>query len=178
MDSRKRKMQILVTRLRFMGDIILTTPLLHALRKPHPEACIVYLAEHPYASLLEHHPAVDEVLVLHKSRAFSQFKLIVKLMRRRFDVAIDPRADHHRVGRLGAPGQFQVKRHGQRLGLGDLHLGRRGRGFGLFVLAGSHGQQQAKRSHLKQCPACPLDAPLMIRSLAHCFPWSTDASLC
>ena len=76
MDSRVSNKHILVSRLRFMGDVILTTPLLHGLRHHFPDARIVYLAEHPYASLLEHHPAVDDILVLNRSNALDSFKLL------------------------------------------------------------------------------------------------------
>ena len=39
-----------------MGDIILTTPTLNALKQVYPGAKITYLAEAPYSDLLLHHP--------------------------------------------------------------------------------------------------------------------------
>jgi len=80
---------ILVSRLRFMGDIILTTPLLAALRRHYPEARIGYLAEAPYHHLLEHHPAVDELYSFRRGDERSQIGLIRRLRRHRWDVAID-----------------------------------------------------------------------------------------
>ena len=80
---------ILVTRLRFMGDVILTTPVLAALRRAYPRASITYLAEWPYITLLEHHPAVDERLALRRDRRFGSAEMIGRLLRRRFDLAID-----------------------------------------------------------------------------------------
>ncbi len=83
------KVKILVSRLRFMGDIILTTPVLNALRQKFPEAQITYLAEKPYASLLENHPDVDEIIALDRNSTSSQIKTIFSLLTRRFDIAID-----------------------------------------------------------------------------------------
>jgi len=81
--------RILVTRLRFMGDIVLTTPLLQALRQARPDAHITYLAEWPYITLLEHHPAVDQTMALHRGKKGGGLAVIGQLMRRRFDTAID-----------------------------------------------------------------------------------------
>ena len=80
---------ILVTRLRFMGDIILTTPLLQVLRTRYPSAHIGYLAESPYHTLLQPHPCVDSLYVLDRHRQLSQLALIRQLRRRKWDLAID-----------------------------------------------------------------------------------------
>ncbi len=80
---------ILVSRLRFMGDIILTTPLLGALRHHFPAAHIGYLAEAPYHQLLEHHPAVDEMYSFQRGGERDQIALIRSLRQQRWDVAID-----------------------------------------------------------------------------------------
>jgi heptosyltransferase-2 len=45
-----------------MGDVILTTPLVRALRARHPEAEIVYLTRPAFAPLVADHPACVEVL--------------------------------------------------------------------------------------------------------------------
>ena len=57
-------MRILVTRLRFLGDIVLSTPLLEVLRERFPDASIEYLATEPHVRVLESHPAVDRLHVL------------------------------------------------------------------------------------------------------------------
>lgn len=56
-------MRFLVTRLRFLGDIVLSTPLLDTLRERYPDARIEYLASEPHVQVLEGHPSVD---VLHR----------------------------------------------------------------------------------------------------------------
>jgi len=80
---------ILVSRLRFMGDVILTTPLLAALRKACPQAHIGYLAESPYAELLRDHPHVDEVFTLTRGGGAAAARLVRALRRVRWDAAID-----------------------------------------------------------------------------------------
>jgi heptosyltransferase-2 len=45
-----------------MGDVILTTPLLRALRQRHPDADIAYLTRPAFVPLLEHHPAQPRIL--------------------------------------------------------------------------------------------------------------------
>ncbi|HPR87111.1 MAG TPA: glycosyltransferase family 9 protein [bacterium] len=80
---------ILVSRLRFMGDIILTTPLLAALRQNFPQARIGFLSETPYDQLLEHHPAVDELYSFRRGDDRDQVALLRSLRRKSWDVAID-----------------------------------------------------------------------------------------
>jgi heptosyltransferase-2 len=53
--------EILVVRFSSIAEILLTTPLLRALRSRHPEARIVVLTEERYASLLRGNPNVDQV---------------------------------------------------------------------------------------------------------------------
>ena len=54
--------RILVTRIRRIGDVILTLPLVDALHERFPDASIDYLAEHGPARAVEGHPAVRHVL--------------------------------------------------------------------------------------------------------------------
>lgn len=82
-------MNILVSRLRFLGDIILTTPLLNGLRQAYPEAHITYLAEEPYIHILDHHPDVDTLLGFARGNTAQEWGIIRHLLTRRFDIAID-----------------------------------------------------------------------------------------
>jgi ADP-heptose:LPS heptosyltransferase len=79
--------RILVSRLRFMGDVILTTPLCRALKRTFPHAQLFYLAETPFATLLEHNPDIDNVLPLDKQQDMS--KMLLEMGRGHFDIAID-----------------------------------------------------------------------------------------
>jgi ADP-heptose:LPS heptosyltransferase len=51
-----------------MGDMLLGTPLLTALRSGYPEARIALLASPDNYGIMEHHPAVDELRVYDKRR--------------------------------------------------------------------------------------------------------------
>ncbi|HWB41659.1 MAG TPA: hypothetical protein VG500_10395, partial [Gemmatimonadales bacterium] len=53
---------VLVVRFSAIGDILLTTPLLRAIRTRHPGARIAVLTKQRYAPLLSHNPHVSEVL--------------------------------------------------------------------------------------------------------------------
>ncbi|HSG27879.1 MAG TPA: hypothetical protein VLA34_05315, partial [Candidatus Krumholzibacterium sp.] len=66
-SKRGRGLRILVTRLRFLGDIIISTAAVACLRKRYPEADIYYLAEVPYAEILEENPDIDGIIRLEKS---------------------------------------------------------------------------------------------------------------
>lgn len=57
---------ILVTRLRFLGDIILTLPAVQALRSAFPGAAIDYLCETPYDQVLKCVDAIRRVHVLRR----------------------------------------------------------------------------------------------------------------
>ncbi len=70
-----------------MGDIILTTPVLRNLKHAFPHARITYLAEQPFAELLQHHPCVDEIISL--DRQGKQMPIFLKLLQTRYDAAID-----------------------------------------------------------------------------------------
>src|SRR4030095_13875904 len=63
MEDPKR---ILVTRIRQIGDVILTLPLVDALRARFPHAEIDYLAEGAPAQAAIGHPALRRVLTLRK----------------------------------------------------------------------------------------------------------------
>ncbi len=80
---------VLVSRLRFMGDVILTTPLLAALRRGFPGVHIGYLVEEPYHTLLEHHPDVDELYAFKSGSERGQLDLVRSLRGRKWDAAID-----------------------------------------------------------------------------------------
>ena len=90
--------RILVSRLRFMGDIILTTPLISALKKQYPDAVIDYLAEPPYIELLKNHPEISGLISFDRKlysqlsiikSLKAQWKLITRLRRQKYDLAID-----------------------------------------------------------------------------------------
>ena len=86
-------MKILLVRLRLIGDVVFTTPLIRALRRHHPTAHLTYVVEPGSAAVVSGNPHLDEVIVLPKSRGLTRLRDDVAAARglraRRFDVAID-----------------------------------------------------------------------------------------
>jgi lipopolysaccharide heptosyltransferase I len=85
--------RILISRLSAIGDCVLTTPLLCALRDHLPTAYIAWVTEKAPAKLLEGHAALDELIVVPKrwlKSATEIRRLRSKLLAGRFDIAIDP----------------------------------------------------------------------------------------
>jgi 3-deoxy-D-manno-octulosonic-acid transferase/heptosyltransferase-1 len=54
---------ILIVKLSAIGDVMHTLPVLNALRRHYPNALITWLVEEASADLVQHHPALDRVLV-------------------------------------------------------------------------------------------------------------------
>ena len=82
--------KILVIRLRRIGDVIMTTPAVSALRKAFPDALISYVVEEPFRELVEGNPDLDEVIVLEKNQSLRDFLgLIRKIRKENCDVVLD-----------------------------------------------------------------------------------------
>lgn len=94
--------KILIVRLSAMGDVVMASPLIHALRQRYPNAWIAWLVQPENAALLESHPELDEVIIwprrqweeLWRQRRFWQlFRVIAQFRRelrsRNFDLALD-----------------------------------------------------------------------------------------
>jgi lipopolysaccharide heptosyltransferase II len=86
-------MRALIVRLRLIGDVVFTTPLLRALRRTHPDAHITYLVEPLAAPVVQGNPHLNEVLIIPKRpglrRWADDLAWAHRLRTRRFDVAID-----------------------------------------------------------------------------------------
>lgn len=82
-----------------LGDVIHALPVLAALRGSFPEAFISWVVSPAYASLLEGHPMLDEVLLFDRSAwgrparlpktALEVARLVRALRARRFEVVVD-----------------------------------------------------------------------------------------
>ena len=84
---------ILVVRLRLIGDVVLTTPLLGALRRAYPDGRIAYLVEPAAAPVLRGNPCIDSLIVVPHARGLRRlrhdFSFARSLRRERFDITID-----------------------------------------------------------------------------------------
>jgi heptosyltransferase-2 len=83
---------LLVRAVNWLGDAVLTTPALGAVREAYPSARIVLAARPLVAELFRHHPDVDGVLVYDKaerhSGAAGMLRMVAELRRGRFDAAL------------------------------------------------------------------------------------------
>ena len=86
-------MRILLVRLRLIGDVVFTTPLVGALRRRYPDAQITYLVEPAAAPAVETNPHLDTVRVVARRKGWARlrddWRLARDLRRSRFDVAFD-----------------------------------------------------------------------------------------
>ncbi|MFA5833693.1 MAG: glycosyltransferase family 9 protein [Bacteroidota bacterium] len=83
--------KILVTRMKYIGDVVLTTPVIKTLRETFPKAHIGYLGDSKAVSLLEHNPYLDEIIPFDFSQdsIFYQFKMYSKMFLGKYNLTID-----------------------------------------------------------------------------------------
>ncbi len=79
-------MRILILQLRRIGDVIVTTPVIDALRRAFPDGRIEFLAEAAAAPVLERYPGLDETLIFDKGRFWHW---LGEIRRRRYDWVLD-----------------------------------------------------------------------------------------
>ncbi len=86
-------MKILLVRLRLIGDVVFTTPLVHGLRRRYPTADITYVVEPAAAPVVADNPHLTSVLTIPKSSGLARLRgdlaVALSLRTQRFDVAID-----------------------------------------------------------------------------------------
>ncbi|MFA4982566.1 MAG: lipopolysaccharide heptosyltransferase II [Candidatus Omnitrophota bacterium] len=95
--------KILIVRLDRIGDVILSTPVIKALRDAYPDSRIAFMASPHAREILEGNPYLDEVIIYDKlgkqKGLIGNLKFIAKLRRKKFDIAIalHPTARTHQV---------------------------------------------------------------------------------
>jgi lipopolysaccharide heptosyltransferase II len=85
--------KLLVVKLERIGDLVLSVPAIHALKRKFPESHIT-LVVNPYTkAIVSNDPSIDEIIVFDSNGPHSGFRgkmsLLGLLRSRRFDVAID-----------------------------------------------------------------------------------------
>ncbi len=102
----------------FIGDVVLTTPMIAAFRKTFPDARLTVMVKPEARSILQNNPAVDELLVIDKKGAhrglFGMLRMIRQIRAAKFDLLLSPHKSHrtgflalasgipHRVGYANA----------------------------------------------------------------------------
>jgi len=121
---------IVVFQTAFLGDLVLTLPLIDSARTRHPEARITAVVIPSTQSLLQGHPFVDEIIVYDKhgteSSLVGMLNLVRQLRKRRIDLALIPHRSfrtalilflagiRERVGYRGTPGSWLYTRRVER----------------------------------------------------------------
>jgi lipopolysaccharide heptosyltransferase II len=85
--------KILLIRLRLIGDVVFTTPVLRALKREFPQAHLTYLVEREAAPVVLGDPNLDELIVVPRRRGVGRIvddlRLARQLRAARFDIVID-----------------------------------------------------------------------------------------
>jgi predicted lipopolysaccharide heptosyltransferase III len=88
-----RGVKILLVRLRLIGDVVLTTPMLRALRRRYPDAQITYLVEPAAVPIVRDNPHLTDLVVVPKRRGLARLRddlsIARRLRREAFDLVID-----------------------------------------------------------------------------------------
>lgn len=82
--------RVLLIQQRFMGDVLLCTPAIRALRRARPHATLDFLAEPAGADALRGNPHLDAIVAWPRQR--NALSIGLELRRRRYDVVVDFRS--------------------------------------------------------------------------------------
>ena len=86
-------MRVLLIRLRLIGDVVLSTPVIRALRRAFPDATLTYLVERDAAAVVAGNRDLDRIIAVERTRGLQRVlddaKLAWQLRRDRYDVVID-----------------------------------------------------------------------------------------
>lgn len=79
--------RILIIRLSSLGDVLLTTPVIRALKKQYPEASIDFFVREEYADVVKFNPNLNVVYVLPRSE---KSKFLIKILKENnYDFVVD-----------------------------------------------------------------------------------------
>ncbi len=84
---------ILIIKMRYIGDTVLVTPLLRALKDALPNTRLSFLVNHQSAGIFGNHPHIDHLMIFDYNRARRSIRYLIKflleLRRGNFDMVID-----------------------------------------------------------------------------------------
>ncbi len=82
--------RILVIKLKQPGDVLVSTPVLAALKEAFPQARVTYLLRRGTEEMISGHPLLDDLLVLDRGAGLpGQWRLLRQLRRGRFELALE-----------------------------------------------------------------------------------------
>ncbi len=120
MNNPNEPQRVLIIQTAFLGDIVLTIPLIRALKKYKPGAALLLLTTPVGKSLLEGQHGIDTILVYDKKGADHGIRGFVRTVREIRRQSVDTVLSPHRSFRSGLIALFSGAR--QRIGYNLLHL--------------------------------------------------------
>jgi heptosyltransferase-2 len=82
--------RILIIRLSSIGDILLATPLIRALRAHFPQTRLDFVVKSDFAELLQHHPAIAQIYKVNPKAGWPELRALGRELREtRYDVVFD-----------------------------------------------------------------------------------------
>jgi len=78
--------------MRYLGDVLLTTPLLHSLKQAYPDAQLDVLVYRNTAGMLEGNPDIDHIITTPNRPKFADYWHLLRQLFRRYDLAIATQA--------------------------------------------------------------------------------------
>jgi predicted lipopolysaccharide heptosyltransferase III len=80
---------ILIIKLRYIGDVLLATPTVRTIKAAQPDVRVTMMVNRGTEDVLSGNQDLDEIVILDKGSLAAQWRLIAGLRRRRFDTVID-----------------------------------------------------------------------------------------
>ena len=80
---------VLVIKLRYIGDVLLATPTVRAIKAARPDVRVTIMVNRGTEDVLSGSQDLDEIMVLDKGSLLAQGQFIARLRRRGFDTVID-----------------------------------------------------------------------------------------
>lgn len=80
---------ILVIKLRYVGDVLLATPCLQAIKENLPHAKVTVVVNKGTEAILQNHPCVDDLVAVDRRSFVQGCRAIMRLRKRRYDLVLD-----------------------------------------------------------------------------------------
>jgi predicted lipopolysaccharide heptosyltransferase III len=81
--------EILVIKLRYVGDVLLSTPCLQAIKENLPHANVTVVVNKGTEAILQNHPCVDHVVAIDRRSFVQGCRALMRLRKRRYDLVLD-----------------------------------------------------------------------------------------
>ena len=89
MINRDTIKNVLIIKLRYLGDVLLITPCLQALRTNLPDAKLTVAVNRGTEDVLRHHSCVDKLVIVDRDGFFSACRTVLSLRTQEYDLVLD-----------------------------------------------------------------------------------------